>query len=259
MSVTEALTFTRKGVHQEELTAYFKSLKMPDNVKSVGTPVCIMLFTNRSGSNVLGEYLRATHQFTGFVEAFNYRRVIKYSEENSLETFFEYLQWQVPRLAESDKVIGIKASVDQAEMLYQCKAIPEYFDKVHWVAVQREDTLAQAISFSIAAQTRQWTSNDAPASADPVYDYEDISQRIEMLCDEEDRLSAFSSMHGIDPIRVTYEGLTADFKGSVRSIASKMGFESVSFDEGMLTMRPQSNGRNEEFRARFTEDYTARN
>lgn len=250
---------SKKNVHQEELTAYFKDLKLPADAQPLGGPVCIMLFTNRSGSNVLGEYLRATHQFSGFVEALNYRRVIKYSQQNDLRSFFDYLTWQVLRLSEGDKVVGIKASVDQAEMLHQCNAIPCYFDNVHWVVVQRGDTLAQAISFSIAAQTRQWTSSDAAASADPVYNYEDIRRRVEMLCDEQARLNAFCAMRGISPIRATYEEFTADSKGSVRGIAGQMGIDSLVFDESILTLRPQSAGRNEEFRARFIEDYSARN
>ena len=250
---------SKKGVHQEKLTAHFKDLKLPDDARSFGSPVCIMLFTNRSGSNVLGEYLRATHQFSGFVEALNYRRVIKYSQQNELNSFFDYLRWQVSRLSEGEKVTGIKASVDQAEMLFQCKAIPGYFDKVHWLMVQRDDTLAQAISFSIAAQTRQWTSNDTPTSADPVYNFEDIKRRIEMLCDEQAQLNAFCAMRGIAPIRATYEEFTADSKGSVLSIAGQMGIEGLSLDESLLTLRPQSDGRNEEFRARFIEDYAARN
>ena len=250
---------SKKGVHQEKLTAHFRDLKLPDDARSFGSPVCIMLFTNRSGSNVLGEYLRATHQFSGFVEALNYRRVIKYSQQNGLYSFFDYLRWQVSRLSEGEKVTGIKASVDQAEMLFQCNAIPDYFDKVHWLMVQRDDTLAQAISFSIAAQTRQWTSNDMPTSADPVYNFEDIKRRIEMLCDEQAQLNAFCAMRGIAPIRATYEEFTADSKGSVLNIAGQMGIESLSLDESLLTLRPQSDERNEEFRARFIEDYAARN
>jgi len=246
-------------VHEEELTAYFKSLRLPDSTRSLQTPICIMLFTNRSGSNVLGEYLRATQQFSGFVEALNYRRVIKYSQENELRSLYDYLKWQVSRLREGDKIAGIKASVDQAEMLYRCHAIPDYFDTVHWVMVQRDDTLAQAISFSIAAQTRQWTSNDAPASADPVYNFEDIKRRVEMLCDEQAQLNAFCAMRGIAPIRATYEKFTADSKGSALSIAEQMGIAGPTFDESMLTLRPQGDGRNEEFRARFIEDYAARN
>ena len=250
---------SEKSMHQEKLTAHFKDLKLPDDARSFGSPVCIMLFTNRSGSNVLGEYLRATHQFTGFVEALNYRRVIKYSQQNELCSFFDYLRWQVSRLSEGEKVTGIKASVDQAEMLFQCNAIPGYFDKVHWLMVQRHDTLAQAISFSIAAQTRQWTSNAAPTSADPVYNFEDIKRRIEMLCDEQAQLNAFCAMRGITPIRATYEEFTADSKESVMSIARQMGIECLSLDESVLTLRPQSDGRNEEFRARFIEDYAASN
>ena len=250
---------SKKGFHQEHLTAHFKDLKLPDDAGSFESPVCIMLFTNRSGSNVLGEYLRATHQFSGFVEALNYRRVIKYSQQNELCSFLDYLRWQVSRLSEGEKVTGIKASVDQAEMLFQCNAIPGYFDKVHWLMVQRDDTLAQAISFSIAAQTRQWTSNAAPTSADPVYNFEDIKRRIEMLCDEQAQLNAFCATRGIAPIRATYEEFTADSKGSVLRIAGQMGIEGLSLDESLLTLRPQSDGTNEEFRARFIEDYAARN
>ena len=80
-----------------------------------------------------------------------------------------------------------------------------------------------------------------------------------MLCDEQAQLNAFCAMRGIAPIRATYEEFTADSKGSVLSIAGQMGIEGLSLDESLSTLRPQSDGRNEEFRARFIEDYAARN
>ena len=66
-------------------------------------------------------------------------------------------------------------------------------------------------------------------------------------------------MRGIAPIRATYEKFTADSEGSALSIAEQMGIAGPTFDESMLTLRPQGDGRNEEFRARFIEDYSARN
>ena len=66
-------------------------------------------------------------------------------------------------------------------------------------------------------------------------------------------------MRGIAPVRMAYEEITADSKGSVLEIADQMGIEGLSFDESVLTLRPQRDGRNEEFRAQFIEDYVARN
>lgn len=243
------------GVHQEELSAYFGDLTLPDDVKPPGNLVCMMLFTNRSGSNVLGEYFRASHRFTGFLESINYRRVIKDAKENDLRSFFDYLKWHVTRLGDGNRIIGIKASVDQAALLFQCGAIPNYLDKVRWITVQRDDILAQAISFSIAAQSLRWTSDSDAMARNVVYNYQDIERRVRILCNEQAQIKAFLAMRGIVPIVANYEDFAADPEGYVRSLASQIGVDSLSFDKSLLKLRPQSDGRNEEFRAQFIEDF----
>lgn len=244
-----------ESLHEEMLEDYFGSLQMPVEMPALSRPVCIMVFTNRSGSNVLAEYMRASHRFTGFVESLNFERVLKYAEQHQIAEFHEYLQWQVSGLAAEDKIIGIKASVDQASMLYRCGAIPRYFNNIHWLMVQRNDVLSQAISFSIAAQSNQWASYQIPDPGDVIYNFDDITLRIEHLSAAYARMNEFFALKNIQPQRIIYEDFISDPKQSVRQIAAAMGLNDLKFDEALLKMSVQRDVRNRDFRERFLEEY----
>lgn len=244
-----------KSLHEEKLEHYFSTLQMPADLAGLDRPVCIMVFTNRSGSNVLAEYLRASHRFTGFVESLNFRRVLKYAEQYQFSEFHEYLQWQVSGLAAEGKIIGIKASVEQAIMLYRCGAIPHYFSNIHWLMVQRNDVLSQAISFSIAAQSKQWTSDQAAAPREVIYNFDDITGRVKQLSAAYSRMNEFFALNDIRPQRVIYEDFISDPKQHVRQIAATMGLTDLEFDEALLKLSAQRDARNGDFRERFIEDY----
>lgn len=244
-----------ESLHEEMLEDYFGALHMPVEMPALNRPVCIMVFTNRSGSNVLAEYMRASHRFTGFVESLNFQRVLKYAEQYQIAEFHEYLQWQVSGLAAEDKIIGIKASVEQAIMLYRCGAIPRYFNNIHWLMVQRNDVLSQAISFSIAAQSNQWASYEASDPGDVIYNFDDIKLRVEHLSAAYARMNEFFALKNIQPQRVIYEDFVSDPKQCVRQVSAAMGLNDLEFDEALLQMSVQSDARNSDFKERFLEDY----
>jgi trehalose 2-sulfotransferase len=244
-----------KSVHEEKLRDYFSSFELPESNVALERPVCIMLFTNRSGSNAIGEYLRASHRFTGFAESFNYRRILKHSEQNKFNGFDAYLQWQVSRLERDKAIIGMKASVDQAMMLYHCGAIPHYFSNIHWLLVQRNDVLSQAISFSIAAQTNQWTAGKKSGNEQATYNFSDIKRRVEKLTDAYAQMNAFCAMLGIEPHRVIYEDFIRDPQRYTRDIAAAMNINEIEFDESRLTMRVQRDDTNRRFKEQFIADY----
>ena len=136
------ITFDQVGLHEAELRRYFKQFEVTSDIKPLGRPVVIMLFTNRSGSSLVSEHLRATSCFTGLGEPLNYKLVKERCEQENLKSFPEYMQWLVESMSRFGAMYGFKASFDQAMMLVRAGIIPRYFDDVRWVLIQRDDILS---------------------------------------------------------------------------------------------------------------------
>ena len=75
------ITFDQVGLHEAELRRYFEQFEVRGEIAPLERPVCIMLFTNRSGSSLVSEHLRATGSFTGLGEPLNYKLVKERCEE----------------------------------------------------------------------------------------------------------------------------------------------------------------------------------
>lgn len=249
------LSFEKVSVHETKLRRSFDEFQVSDSIEPLDRPVCMMLFTNRSGSSVIGEHMRASNRFSGFGEPLNYKLVQEVSARENLTTFSEYLQWRFARFSKQAAFFGMKASYGQAMMLYRSGAIPNYLQDVRWVLLQRRDVLAQAISFSIAAQTNQWNSDKSSSVQEAKYDFADIKVRVRSLSESYAAMNLFCTMFGIEPYRIFYEDFAADPQSGARQLAKYLGVEDVEFEETKLKMRKQRTHRNEEFKERFTQDY----
>lgn len=251
------INFDRVGLHEAELRNYFSEFNLPPDARPVEGPVCILLFTNRSGSSLVSEYLRATGCFTGMGEPLNHKLVIERSDQEQLASFPEYLRWVYERMQREGAMYGLKASFDQAMMLLRAGIIPGYFQDVRWVTIQRHDILSQAVSFSIAAQTKQWHSHKGERQSEPVYDFEHIRRRVQTLAQAYAAINSFCAVLGIEPYRINYEEFCADPIPAAEALAAHLGFPGARVDPARLKMRKQRDETNARFRERFIEDFRA--
>ncbi len=251
------ITFDQTGLHEAELRRYFREFSAPAASPPVMEPVCIMLFTNRSGSSLVSEHLRATGCFTGLGEPLNHPLVKERSEQEDLHSLPQYMDWVYRRMRREGAMYGFKASFDQAMMLVRAGVIPNYFRDVRWVMIQRNDILSQAVSFSIASQTKKWHSHRGEKLSEPQYNYEQIRQRVRTLSQAYAAMNSFCSVFGIDPYRVVYEEFSADPVAAATALAEHLGFTGARVDTTQLKMRKQRDDVNARFRERFIRDFRA--
>ena len=144
----------KRGPHEEQLRKFCEPFEVPVGTSPCDQPVCIMLFSNRSGSSLISEHMRASPYFGGFGEPLNYQFVIEKSTRDGTRSFLQYLQNVHHHHAGTDKMFGMKASVDQALMLMRAGVIPEYYRDVRWVLIERSDLVAQV--GTLASLGRSW-------------------------------------------------------------------------------------------------------
>lgn len=249
------LTFETPGIHETELRKQFGQFDVPEGTPPWPGPVCIMLFVNRSGSSLVGEYIRATEHFTGFGEPLNYKLVLDRRERHGFASFADYFTWLQGNVFRPGTTFGMKASCDQVMMLLRCGAIPRLFPDVRWVMIQRNDVLSQAVSLSIAHQTKRWHSYVSGESTEPQYDYEAIKAHVRQITNSYAAMNMLTSLLGVTPYRISYETFIEDPMQGTRDLAAFLGADEVTIDTSELRMQRQRDSRNEEFRERFVADY----
>lgn len=243
------------GPHELKLKGAIDQFDFSAGTEPASGPVTIMLFTNRSGSSMVAEYLRATGKFRGMGEPLTADLVLTTMEQQGLRTFHQYLKWRFERDRTEQSMYGMKASHQQAMMLLRSGMIPGYFPDVRWLVVQRNDILAQAVSFEIASQTRRWESFAEQTEVKPQYDFERIRYKVQALSLQNAAIRAFCSAFGIRPCWVNYEEFSASPVEATNRLAASLGKEGARVDESLLRRQKQRDAINMTFQDRFTDEY----
>lgn len=142
-------------------------------------------------------------------------------------------------------------------------AIQHGFDLVgnlpqRFVHLTRADVLGQAISFVRAAQTGAWIS-DKPERREPVFDPEGIREAIRVMNTQNQAWEQLFDAQGIEPYRMSYETLVADFEGELGALLEFLEVPAGAVDVAAAVAastrahRKQRDGVSAEWRRRYRE------
>ncbi|MFD2845111.1 Stf0 family sulfotransferase [Paracoccus cavernae] len=203
---------SRTGTHEENLKKRFGRAAYYDGTEIFETPLYCMGFTNRCGSNLLADYLRATPYFGGFHEQLNFDSVVKSSEQWGTTSLSEYMVSAGKTFGADRTSYGFKASADQLMMLQRFGIAGMYRGGMKVIHITREDLIGQAISYQIALQTRKWTSNQAGVGDDVVvqFDARQLTAIIDAIQADNSSIAMFAAAFGYPYLHVSYENLVED-------------------------------------------------
>lgn len=241
--------------HELELEKFFGPLDHGLERFVYREPLTIMVFTNRSGSSLIGEYLRASGAFSGFGEPLNYPLVIEHAQKFGISNLVGYLKWLMESLGDSKKAVGVKLSLDQVVMLLRAGIIPRIYPNVNWLYVYREDLLSQAISFSIAEQTGAWNTVDGDAGGEASFDAEDIKAKLLAVNERKQLTELFFATNGIEPLRISYEAFLKDTDAMVAQIGDWCGVAVKEIDKDVLHLKKQGGVRSRAYKEAFIKQY----
>lgn len=117
--------------------------------------------------------------------------------------------------------------------------ILSYFDV--FIHVQREDVVAQAVSWYVATKTGQFNSLDVPKVhyGDVTYNREEIASRVAQIERDHQRWLHWYKSHNITPHIVTYEALVAEPEVTLTAVYDYLGIEAPDeISEGLLQKLP---------------------
>jgi len=239
------------GPHETALTRLFGADGMRRRAEAVcfQTPLVVIAFTNRSGSNLLADYVRQGKVAGGAGEFLNHDFVTKHAREQGITRLPDYMLYLQTRFAGPAGALAVKASWDQLAMLHRT-GLTGMFPEVRVLHVLRQDVLAQAVSYAIALHTRQWTSKHAAEQVGVPFDpklieevaagFHQANLLIRLICDAT----------GLRRWALAYEQMCHD-PAHVASVMIPAGLAPQGWVPDAPRISKQAGPRNEELRAAF--------
>lgn len=183
----------------------------------------------RCGSTLLGSLLQQSNQMGVPHEYFNVLSVTKITGERwgmvPPVSTQDYLNQVYRNRTTSNGIFGLKAHFVQLGPLVSKPTVKRLLSSTKcFIHITRDDILAQAVSYVLAHQTRNWSSlQKAKATAE--YDAELINTAIENILHQNVQWQKFFILNNIKPLHVRYEDLLAQSDKVCKIICAEMGVE----------------------------------
>ncbi|MGJ8609447.1 MAG: Stf0 family sulfotransferase [Octadecabacter sp.] len=246
------------GIHEKTIKAYFDGdVYFTGDAPVFDTPLYLLAFSNRSGSNLLASHLRSTPYFGGFHEQLNHQTVTTQAAEGDCKTFPDFIRFASTNFGPGCTSWGFKASWDQIMMLYRF-GIDKMYPSVRIIHSTRRNLVEQAVSYMIASQTKQWTSKqEGEAGIDPVYDYALINKLLEQSAAAELHVRTLSVLFDTRYMAVRYEAVTRNPKLAMEGIARFADIDLSGWKPKKPPIAKQATDLNKAFCDRYLKDRKA--
>lgn len=246
-------TLKTPGKHEDELRRFFNDKVSYGGPPIFANPLYCLAFFNRSGSNLLANYLRGTPFFSGFHEQLNFDTVKKKALQWGCDNFPDYIIEATTRFSKGRFVHGFKASVDQLMMLERFGIPRMYQDGMKIIHITRDDLIGQAISYQIASQTKKWSSRQIGIMPEDAvcFDPEKISSLVQAAQYSANAIVMFAEIFDVPRLHVTYEMLVRNPLGVLEKVAEFTQQDTMEWSVKEPDIERQASELNDSFRARY--------
>ena len=225
--------------HEQAISSLFSPHVVRDRRQSISADrTLILCFTNRSGSNFLASALASTGGVGLSREFLNHPVVRRRSERLGIGHFDDYL-CQLAEEFSKEGWLTVKAGLKQLYYLAKLELLETLLPKPVFVLVNREDVVAQAVSWLVAIQSGQWTSSHQVEDREPVYDFGAIDQRVDAILAENAAFIGFLARNGAETHHVRYEDLVRRPGEVVGNLATALDFSQTEYRPGRIRTEKQ--------------------
>ncbi len=121
----------------------------------------------------------------------------------------------------------------------------------HYIHIVRQNSFSQAISYEMAIQTGKWSSHFR-SDVIPGYSFKAIKNKLDRIYHQNNLISAYIKMHGIDCQTMFYEDLVSSPKAQLERILPQSYIDHISINSDL---KKQSSSLNQEWLGLFAEEY----
>lgn len=214
--------------------------------------------TPRSGSHFLGHALQATGLFGAPFEYANPANLQEWKSRLGQTEAAGTMASLMEQRVSPNGVFSIKMHWAHIRQLGGLATLWSQFPDVRVFHIQRQDILAQAISYAMAQQTGVWISGQEGNGREPVYDFMRIYKCMMLLIEHNANWRKAIAISGLPCDGMMFEDIRNDLPGAVSRVARLMGVDLSAQSEAVAEQtRRQSGGLNREWRERFAVDLAA--
>lgn len=246
---------TTMTTHAAKITSFYRKRLDSDKFSEPLTEdkVLFIGFTNRSGSTLLSHLFKnanlggAELKDKNF-EYFNFENVRPSSMKKGFFYFNEYYSWAIENSRGDLGYSTVKVNWDQLDFLAQL--YEGLNERVKVFYIRRQNIIAQAVSLSVALQSKAWTS-EHQVKGEVSFDAEQIHSCRNIIVRSEEKFEETFRKYGIKPFRISYEALVDDTELHMKKIFEGLtgnNFTNKDFD---VPVQKQSSSKSEEFCERY--------
>ncbi len=189
-------------------------------------------------------------QFFGDIsECFNAPIVVNQSRKLGCTSFPEYCAVVKRKKAGQGEAFAAKLSWNQLFFLRRIGMLDSIFADPRYVLVRRRDLVAQAVSKSIAVQTRRFKSSHPDKGIEPKYDFRDIAATIRSITTSNGIFMEFFAVTGTPYFEIVYEDFVADPAAHTDRLCRWLSLPVTTMDDEKINLRVQRNGNQRSFSA----------
>lgn len=241
---------------QADRGAYEYALQMP-----APTQVYTILFTARSGSSWLSDIITETQCMGSPQEWFNPRLMPSSTRAKGSRNLDEFTN-AISRHNAYGGYFGFEITIHQLKATFGSgRKLLDYFPDTTFFSLIRKDIVAQAVSlFKLEttgiSHTKNMSEQDVSRKDTEFrYDRDGLKRAIRHTLAAEIGQEAFFHNFNIQPIRLSYEGMTAMGKEQVcRFFADKLGAQMEQNPDAESRHRKIGTRKNDEFSERFRQE-----
>ncbi len=223
----------------------------------------IICSSPRTGSTLLGRLLEQTGLAGQPHEYFHPVHMVPLAQRLGVISggrlnVVQYVQALTRIRTSANGVFGVKAHFSQFAPLLQQGAWRSILPgDLHFICIERDDEIGQAISLAIARQTDCYSSESQPVR-EPHYDRNLIESSLQMIRSDKQGWRAFFRQNRITPAETTYENLVASPAEVCSRLCQAIGIvaDSNCFHLGQTGIKKQANEINAAWRQRYVGDMT---
>jgi LPS sulfotransferase NodH len=237
--------------HRDPLQSVFGP-SPPTGVIDPSLKFLFICFTNRCGSNYLAQLIASTGVLNVAEEVFNAPTVQEHAGREGLRSLYDYMGFLGRRLTMSGWLTA-KLGIEQLVMLTEAGILDAIIGRARFLLIERQDTVAQAISRLVAMQNGEWTSRHTATIPDEqlVYSRAGIDAQREIIAFDNQAFYRFFASNGLAPNHLAYEAVVQSPGRHLADIGRWLGFGPFLGDPAAIGIRRQESPVKRAWRARY--------
>lgn len=204
---------------------YSRQFAVEFDLPEVNTPVktLIIASTPRCGSHMLGHSVIETGSLGVPFEYCNSVNIQAWKNrlqtKNTLETLRKVMKFRTTK----NGIFSIKLHFEHTHEFSSFKDLLNFFPDPHFVLIEREDALMQAISFAKAKQTGVWISGQTGNGRDSSYDFNLVDVCLQTIIKERSSWHYELAKHGCHSMHIEFKDVYLNLTEQIIRISKFLG------------------------------------